>query len=135
MKNSCIFFMKSQLKKPLRIPTSNKKIINVTLVGCRLQLIGSWYNSMAAFVKTLTNFQIPKSMQFLDRELFQELRDCRLISCVAEEINRWSHWECWVYIWHIFMWILKSWWYCSATTVWVNIQAEFWEYAIKPERD
>jgi len=91
MKNSCILFRKSQVKKPLRIPTGNMKIINVRSVRCRLQLIGSQYNSMTAFMKTMTNLQIPKSMQFLDHQLFQELGDCWLISCVAEEINRWSH--------------------------------------------
>jgi hypothetical protein len=90
MKKSFILFRKSQVKKPLRIPTGNKKIINVRSVGCRLQLIGSQYNSMAASVKTVPNLQIPKSVQFLD-QLFQELGDCWLISCVAGEINRWSH--------------------------------------------
>jgi len=91
MKISRISFRKSQVKKLLRIPTGNMKIINVRSVRCRLQLIGSQYNSMTAFVKTVTKLQIPKSMQFLDHQLFQKLGDCWLISCVAEEINQWAH--------------------------------------------
>jgi hypothetical protein len=48
------FGWKPQGNKQLRIPTGNEKILNVTSEGCRVQFIGSQYNSIAVFVKTVT---------------------------------------------------------------------------------